>query len=256
MTKIALLLVAFTSLAHGATPPETTVPGPPLDKVLAAAGLAHYLPKFETYGVTTFIQAVGLDEEDLAEVGMNQFDQAIFARTMTGLDKAIGERTRRTLPSSPCFTNPLCSLAFIHIPAGGGDRGWASDALKGLVAVLAAAHTAAGHVGSHISKTITAAQIELHLFMSDEERVAATKKTLLDAKDMAIAAAQAACAIVALAAMIPQVAAPAAAICAACQSAAVPMAVVGGSGSSNDQAKAKEEKKGEASAENKNNEEL
>ena len=91
MSKIdLLLLLAATSLAHSATPPETTVPGPPLDQVLAAAGLAHYLPKFETYGVTTFIHAVNLDEEELAEVGMNQFDQVIFARIMTGLDKAIG----------------------------------------------------------------------------------------------------------------------------------------------------------------------
>ena len=240
MNKIALLLIAFSSLVQGAASSETTVPGPPLDKVLAAAGLAHYLPKFETYGVTTFIQAVGLDEEDLAEVGMNQFDQAIFARTMTGLDKAIGERTRRSLSSSPCFTNPLCSLVFV--PAGGGDRGWASDALKGLTVILAAAHAAAGQVGSHIGKAITAAQIEAHLFMSDKERVAATKKALLDAKDMAIAGAQAACAIVALAAMIPQVAAPAASICAACQSAAAPMAAASGGGSSKNKKKNKKNK--------------
>ena len=112
MSKIdLLLLLAATSLAHGATPPETTVPGPPLDKVLAAAGLAHYLPKFKTYGVTTFIQAVGLDQDELVdEVGMNPFDQAIFARTMAGIAKAIAKRTRRTLPSSPRFTHPLCSL--------------------------------------------------------------------------------------------------------------------------------------------------
>ena len=57
MSKIdLLLLLAATSLAHGATPPE---PGPPLDKVLAAAGLAHYLPTFKTYGVTTFIRRSG-----------------------------------------------------------------------------------------------------------------------------------------------------------------------------------------------------
>ena len=143
----------------------------------------------------------------------------------------------------------LCSLATCTT-AGGGDRGWASDALKGLTVILAAAHAAAGQVGSHIGKAITAAQIEAHLFMSDKERVAATKKALLDAKDMAIAGAQAACALVALAAMIPQMAAPAAAICTACQSAAVPMAAASGGGSSNDQAGAKEEKNGEASADN------
>ena len=137
----------------------------------------------------------------------------------------------------------LCSLATCTT-AGGGDRGWKEDALKGLVAVIAAAHAAAGQVGSHISKAITAAQIEAHLFMSDKERVAATKKALLDAKDMAIAGAQAACALVALAAMIPQMAAPAASICAACKA----TAAAGGGGSSNDQAK--EEKKGEASADN------
>ena len=72
--------------------------------------------------------------------------------------------------------------------------------------------------------------------MSDKERVAATKKTLLDAKDMAIAAAQAACALVALAAMIPQMTAPAASICAACKVAAAPMAAASGGGSSNEQA--------------------
>ena len=113
MSKIdLLLLLAATSLAHGATPPETTVPGPPLDQVLAAAGLAHYLPKFETYGVTTFIQAVGLDQEELVdEIGMNPFDQAIFARTMTGIDKAIGERTRRTRCLRLRASLTLCSLA-------------------------------------------------------------------------------------------------------------------------------------------------
>ena len=137
----------------------------------------------------------------------------------------------------------LCSLATCTT-AGGGDRGWASDALKGLTVILAAAHAAAGQVGSHIGKAITAAQIEAHLFMSDKERVAATKKALLDAKDMAIAGAQAACALVALAAMIPQIAAPAASVCKACKA----TAAAGGGGSSNDQAK--EEKKGEASAEN------
>ena len=117
---------------------------------------------------------------------------------------------RRTLLTLSARLLHACSTA------GGGDRGWKEDALKGLVAVIAAAHAAAGQVGSHISKAITAAQIEAHLFMSDKERVAATKKALLDAKDMAIAAAQAACAIVALATMIPQIAAPAASICAAC----------------------------------------
>ena len=91
-------------------------------------------------------------------------------------------------------------------------------------------------------QAITAAQIEAHLFMSDKERVAATKKALLDAKDMAIAGAQAACAIVALAAMIPQVAAPAASICAACQSAAAPMAAASGGGSSKNKKKNKKNK--------------
>ena len=79
-----LRLLIWVSVAQGAASG-----GPTLEQTLEAAGLEDYLPRFKAYGVTTFALATALEKEDLADpdIGMNEFDQQTFARTMDGIDK-------------------------------------------------------------------------------------------------------------------------------------------------------------------------
>ena len=133
------------------------------------------------------------------------------------------------------------------VAAKGKDRGWATDALKGCLAILAVAakHTAAAveTVGAGVAAGVSAAMIETHAFLTDEERLANAKKVVLSAKDMASSAAQAACAVARLALNVPSMAPPAAAVCSACEIVTPGNAAPGDAADGQEKKKSKSKKK-------------
>ena len=234
-SAFACWLVVVLSSRHVAGAPAKKgagckIPPIPIEHILAAANLQAYAPKFKAYGATTFKKATRLTKDKLKgpKIGMNEWDATVFAETMIETSKSIRECAPRfcsPLPAEITSNSSHSLLPRIPSPlsaphafaAGCKHKGWAKDALKGLVGMVQVAHVAAGAAAESISEAVSAGWVQTHAFLTDEERVKNAKKVALNAKDMLVTAAQAACAMVRLSKMVKSVPSPPDEICKACE---------------------------------------